>query len=243
MSATGRFFLEEARAVLRRAEEAARQVKRFDLGESGRLNVGLTSSASLHPIAQAILRTFHDAYPHAEVSVQESETYELILALQDGSIDVALFHITPDRFPDLDHIPLAEVELLVAAPNAHPLASATEPVTLDRLLNEDFVIYRRREGPGIFNHIQQVFEEAGASIRIAGDVTRLIAAINLVASGRGITLVPATMCMLHPESVTYLPLAADTFSPLPLSLAYRRDERIALVRNFLALTKGATDGL
>jgi DNA-binding transcriptional LysR family regulator len=241
LNATGRFFLEEARSVLKRAEEAARQVKRFDLGESGFLNVGLTSSASLHPIAPAILRRFHEAYPHAEVSVQESETYELILALQDRSIDVALFHIRPERFADLAHIPLAEVEMLLACPNAHPLAQAKEPLTLDSLLEEDFVIYRRREGLGIFDQILRVFEDAGATIKAAGEVTRLIAAINLVAAGRGITLVPATMCALHSESVTYVPLAKGIFSPLPLSLAYRRDERLALVRNFLSITTGESD--
>ena len=236
LSDSGRFFLEEARAVLRRAEEATRQVQRFDRGESGELTVGLTSSASLHQLAPAILRRFHDAYPFAEVSVRESETYELIVALQDGSIDVALFHIPTDRFPDLASRVLAKVDLVVAAPKGHPLARAGAPVTLEAMLDEPLVVYRRREGVGIFDSIFRVFAARGATPQIAGEVTRLIAAINLVAAGRGLSLVPATMQTLHPESVVYLPLDPNPFPPLPLTLAYRRDVRVALVRNFLDLT-------
>jgi DNA-binding transcriptional LysR family regulator len=215
-------------------------VQRYDRGESGELSVGMTSSASLHQLVPAILRRFHDAYPFAEVSVQESETYELIVALRDGSIDIALFHIPIDRFPDLSARVLAEVELMVAAPRNHPLALAGAPVTLEAILDEPLVVYRRREGVGIFDSIFRIFAATGATPQIAGEVTRLIAAINLVAAGRGLTLVPAPMQTLHPESVVYLPLSPNPFPPLPLSLAYRRDVRVALVRNFLEQTVDLT---
>jgi DNA-binding transcriptional LysR family regulator len=238
LNESGRFFLEEARAVLRRAEEARIQVRRFSAGESGLLNVGMTSSASLHPLAPKLLRSFHDAYPLAEVSVRESETYELVVGLQDGTIDAALFHISTDRFPDLASRVLAQVELMVAVPNGHSLTRVDAPVTLEALQAEPLVVYRRRDGPGIFEQVFAAFASLDFAPDIAGEVTRLIAAINLVAAGRGISLVPATMRTLHPESVTYLHLAPGAFPSLPLALAYRRDQRIALVQNFVASTLG-----
>jgi DNA-binding transcriptional LysR family regulator len=237
LSESGRFFLEEARAVLKSALEATERVRRFDRGESGFLNIGFTSSASLHALTPRILQRFHEAYPQAEVLVRESETYELVLALREGTIDAALFHISVERFPELQGRALADVDLMVALPNAHPLASAKAPVTLDVLLSEDFVVYRRRDGPGIFDHVDRAFARRATPIRVAGEVTRLIAAINLVAAGRGITLVPETMSGLHPESVTYLPLAAGVMPPLHLTLAFRRDVDLALVRNFLKVTE------
>jgi DNA-binding transcriptional LysR family regulator len=238
LNESGRFFLEEARAVLRRAEEARVQVRRFSAGESGLLNVGMTSSASLHPLAPKLLRSFHDAYALAEVSVRESETYELVVGLQDGTIDAALFHISTDRFPDLAHRVLTQVELMVAVPNGHPLTRVDAPVTLEALQAEPLVVYRRRDGPGIFEQVFAAFAALDVAPNIAGEVTRLIAAINLVAAGRGISLVPATMRTLHPESVTYLQLAPGAFPTLPLALAYRRDQRIALVQNFVASALG-----
>lgn len=233
LSAAGRFFLIEARAVLDRAAEAQRQIKRFDQGESGTLSVGMTSSASLHPIVPTILRRFHDRYPHAEVRVQESETFELVTGLRDGSVDAALFHIGVERFPDLDARVLARVELVVAVPRSHPLVEAAKPVEFAALAAEPMVIYRRREGAGIFDTLAQSWAARGRELLIAGEVTRLIAAINLIAAERGVTLVPVTMAGLHAEAVTYLPLASGTLPDLPLSLAFRRSRSVRLVENFI----------
>lgn len=233
LSATGRFFLAEARAVLDRAAEARRQVERFDQGESGTLNVGMTSSASLHPIVPRILRTFHDRYPHAEVGVQESETFELVTGLRDGSVDAAMFHIGVDRFPDLDARILARVELVAAVPRSHPLAETDAPIDFDRIAAEPLVVYRRREGAGIFDMLAQGWAAREREMRIGGEVTRLIAAINLVSAGRGIALVPVTMTGLHAEAVTYLPLSPGTLPDLPLSIAFRRNLSVRLVQNFI----------
>jgi DNA-binding transcriptional LysR family regulator len=69
------------------------------------------------------------------------------------------------------------------------------------------------------------------------DVYRLIAAINLVAAGRGLTLVPASMQILHREAIVYRPLAWGALPPLAMHVAYRRDTKLALIRNFLSMTK------
>lgn len=240
LSVAGAFFLEEARAVLRRVEDAVRDVRRFDAGESGHLNVGFTSSASLHPLAPKILRRFNETYPLAEVFVRESETYELILALQDGSIDAALFHIPTDRYPELASKSLAEEDMVVAVPVGHALTRLGRDVMLDDLLDQIFVVYRRKEGPGIFDTIVPTFAAVGATIRVGSEVTRLLAAINLVAAGRGISIVPATMNMVHPESVAYLPLARGTMPRLPLYLAHSRSFGLEIVRNFVATTLALT---
>jgi DNA-binding transcriptional LysR family regulator len=105
-------------------------------------------------------------------------------------------------------------------------------VTLEPLRAEPLVVYRRRDGPGIFEQVFAAFAVLEVAPNIGGEVTRLIAA------GRGISLVPATMRTLHPESVTYLHLAPGAFPTLPLALAYRRDQRIASVQNFVVSALG-----
>ncbi len=82
LNATGKVFLTEALDLLARANGAVDHVRRFDRGERGRLDVGFTSSASLHRWTPKMLRAFRDAYPLAEITVEERETYELILALR-----------------------------------------------------------------------------------------------------------------------------------------------------------------
>ena len=99
----------------------------------------------------------------------------------------------------------------------------------------DVIVHR--DGPGIFEGISDAFAHAGIRPRIVDDVYRLIAAINLVAAGRGLTLVPASMQILHREAIVYRPLARGALPPLAMHVAYRRDTKLALIRNFLSMTK------
>jgi DNA-binding transcriptional LysR family regulator len=213
-------------------------VRRFSQGESGRLSVGFTSSASLHVLAPQFLQQFRRAFPLAEIVVEESETYELILALQQQRVDVALLHIDARRFPELTARALSEEDMLVAVPRSHAYAEAEdEPLTLDMLHGVDMVVYRRTDGPGIFERLMETFQTAGVAPRIVDEVSRIIAAINLVAGGRGLTVVPASMRVLHRESVVYRPLLPGQLPPLPLYVAHRADARLALIRNFVDLTE------
>lgn len=245
LTASGAFFLEEARAILRQAVEARDKVRRFDRGEIGHLNIGFTSSASLHPLAPKILRIFHEAYPLAKVSVRESETYELILALRQGVIDAAFLHISTDRYPDLESHALNHEDMVVAVPIDHPLARSAAPLDWPRLAEEEFVVYRRADGPGIFDLISARAAALGIELKVVSEVSRLLGSINLVAAGRGISIVPATMRALHREAVAYLPLAAGVLPPLAFFLAHRKVLDLAIVKNFVSRTKeviSATSG-
>ncbi|MEZ2128478.1 MULTISPECIES: LysR substrate-binding domain-containing protein [unclassified Sinorhizobium] len=242
LNSAGEVFLEDARDILKRASEAIDHIRRFDRGESGRLSIGFTSSASLHVLAPKLLQVFREAYPLVKIAVEESETYELILGLQQRRIDVALLHIAVDRFPDLTGTILSEEDMLVAVPRTHPLAAwPLEPVTLQMLADQDLVVYRRPDGPGIFEKIFNIFTAAGITPNISDEVYRLIAALNLVAAGRGLTLVPASMQVLHRESVIYRPLAPGALPLLPLYLAYPHKTRLALVRNFISIAAALGD--
>lgn len=243
LNSAGEVFLADAQDILKRANQAMEHVRRFDRGESGRLSIGFTSSASLHVLAPKLLQRFRTTYPLVQIAVEESETYELILALQQERIDAALLHIDATRFPDLSSATLSEEDMLVAVPRGHPLADESlGPLTLQMLEGQDLVVYRRPDGPGIFERILGTLNRAGITPNIVDEVYRLIAAINLVAGGRGITLVPASMQVLHRETILYRPLAAGELPPLPLYIAYQRNSKLALVRNFVALTEKIASG-
>ena len=234
LSAAGKVFLSDARQILERAAEAVAKVRRFDRGEQGLLSVGFTSSASLHPIAPQILRAFGDAYPLAKVEVQEQETYELILALTNRELDCAFMRFTPDAVSELVSIRLLDEEMVLAVPRDHPIAQGrTGPVTLCVLKEEGFVLYRRPDGLGIYDWLAAAFGKLDFKPRVASEVHRMMAAINLVAAGRGVSLVPASMQTLHREAVAYRPLAEGILAPLPLYLVSRTDRDLKLVTNFV----------
>jgi DNA-binding transcriptional LysR family regulator len=62
-------------------------------------------------------------------------------------------------------------------------------------------------------------------------VPQLSAAINLVAAGLGVSVVPASMRWLKPAGVFYRTLEDGPFAEL--GLAWRRDERARAALNFV----------
>lgn len=234
LSNAGKEFLDDARQILASAKEAMEKVRRFDRGEQGLLTVGFTSSASMHPIAPRILGAFNSAYPLAKVEVEERETYELILRLQKRELDAAFMRFAPANLPGLTNTVLVDEDMVLAIPGSHPLArKPQQPVTLKMLADEDFVLYRRPDGFGIFDWLTAALAKRGFTPRITHEVHRMMASINIVAAGAGLSFVPASMRTLHQEAVIYRPLAANTLPRLPLYLVYRTDQDLMLVKNFV----------
>ena len=229
----GRLFLGNAREILASAQDAVENVRRFHRGEEGRVAIGFTSSASLHALAPRLIRAFRDRYPLVRFEVEESETYALLLALEERRIDVALLRIPVASIAHLDSHTLASDGLVAALPRAHPLAAAEGPLPLAALAGEPFILYRRTDGPGIYDALLGGLRRAHFTPRVVDEVSRIIAAINLVAAGRGVTIVPASMGVLHRDLVAYRPLAPGPLPPLPLNLVHHCDNRSPAVANFI----------
>jgi len=69
------------------------------------------------------------------------------------------------------------------------------------------------------------------------EVERMMSNINLVASGTGISIVPASMQGAHPHTVVYRPLAKDAGLEAPITLVYRSESSGAVTDRFLALVR------
>jgi DNA-binding transcriptional LysR family regulator len=238
LSVAGQVFLEEARHILASTTEAIEKVRRFDRGEQGLLSIGFTSSASMHPITPRILQAFSHAYPLAKIEVEEHETYELILGLQNRKLDAAFMRFAPPELADLTRTALLDEDMLLAIPNSHALArKPAQAVTLKMLSGEGFVLYRRPDGFGIFDWMTAALAKHGIVPRIAHETPRLMAAVNIVAAGGGISFIPASMQSLHREAVVYRPLAPGLLPRLPLYLVYRTDQDLTLVKNFVKVAR------
>ncbi|HTH96689.1 MAG TPA: LysR substrate-binding domain-containing protein, partial [Stellaceae bacterium] len=231
LNANGRMFLDCARRVLAEAAHAVDVVRRFERGEEGHLTVGFTSSASLHHITPRLIRDFRRDHPLVQIDVTERETFELVQALRRRRLDAAFIHIPADQFPELAHHVLVEENLVAALPIDHPYAKDDDGamLKLGQLDGQNLVVYRRPDGPGIFHTIMLAMEGVRCRPLIVDEVPRIIAALNLVAAGRGITIVPRTLQVLHREAIRYRPI---DLAPMPLYILYRRDIELDLVRRF-----------
>lgn len=238
LNAAGRQFLEDARHTLDTAAAAVERVRRFDRGEQGHVACGFTSSASLHHLAPKLIRAFRQAYPLATFEVEERETFELLSGVDQKRLDVAF--VRTAGLPGLESHVLHEEAFVAALPSDHRLAKSASPVALSTLMRERLVLYRRPDGFGIFEVLMDALRLAGFEPEVTEQVPRMITAINMVAAGQGISLVPESMRALHNGSVVYRKLVAGALPPMPLTLVFRRDNPSALVRNFIDVARKAS---
>ena len=65
------------------------------------------------------------------------------------------------------------------------------------------------------------------------EAPRVGAALNLVAAGMGITLVPVSLCAAHAEGVHYRPVISDPPLTASIMLAYRKTDASQSVKFFV----------
>jgi DNA-binding transcriptional LysR family regulator len=235
----GRALLPDARAILAQIDHAFASTRRTARGEQGRITVGFTSSAPFHPFVPRVIRAFREAFPLVSLTLDESGTTELIGDLREERVDAAFIR-TPVADPaGLVVDRLLEEAMIVALPSQHALAHAGRGdgagVNLKHLAGETFIVYRRHTGPGLYDAIIAACHAAGFSPLVGQEAPRIVATLNLVAAGLGLSIVPASLQRMHMDGVTYRCLTGAAQPTAPLHLASRRGDTSPVVRQFLAL--------
>lgn len=231
LTTAGQALLEEAQAVLARADGVAEVVRRADRGEQGRLGIGFTSSAALHPFVPRVLRQFRETLPGVAVVLEEAGTGELMDALVHERLDAAFVRSPLSGTPALQAVPILEEPMLLAMPMEHPLARGPEaPLPLSALAGEAFVLYRRRVGLGLYDAILVACREAGFSPRVVQEAPRMAATLSLVAAGLGVSIVPASMRRLRGDGIAYRALSECPGLSAPLHLATRVGDSASVLR-------------
>jgi DNA-binding transcriptional LysR family regulator len=241
LTPAGRALLDDARAILARAEAAIAATRRAARGETGRIGIGFTSSASFHPFVPRAIRAFREQHPLVALALEESGTTELVEALHAERIDAAFVRSPVGERADLTVRPLLEEDMVAALPSGHRLSAGDGKLPLAALAGEIFILYRRPVGPGLHDAIIAACDRAGFSPQIGQEAPRMLSTLSLVAAGLGVTLVPASMSRLEAEGVAYRALDSSAQLTAPLNLAYRRGEGAAAARRFVALVQSAAE--
>lgn len=240
----GLVLLEEARAVLARAAMLEENVRRAARGEAGRLAVGFTSSAALHPFVPAVLRHFREALPGVRMELDEAGTAELVEHVLLGRLDAAFVRSPVGTVGGLAVELVLEEPMLAALPAGHPLSLPEgPPLPLASLAGEAFILYRRKAGPGLYDSILAACREAGFTPAIAQEAPRLPATLSLVAAGLGISVVPASMRRLAVAGVAYRALEGRPGLSAPVHLVLRRAGLTAIAVGFRNTVRSAAAAL
>ena len=238
LTEAGRAFLDIARSVLAKAEQAKVAAQRAARGETGRLRVGFTGSAAFNPLVPSLIRSFRRAYPALDLSLSEINTVQLIERLHSGELDVAFIRPAEDDPEGLKLHRFPDEPMLIAAPSAHPLAQqASAP--LAALEHEPFVLYPRAVCLGLYEEVLLHCRQLGFAPDLVQEAPQMASVVNLVAAEMGVSVVPRSMAQVRVAGVAYL--AIEGQAPVArLACATRRGERGVAARNFMALALEST---
>ena len=127
--------------------------------------------------------------------------------------------------------------MLIALPSRHDLA-ASASLPLEALTEEPFILFPRADSPELYDDIVLACRRGGFSPNMVQQAPEVATALNLIAAGEGVSIVPASMQHMQPQGVAYRAILGDA-PRAPLSLAHRSNEPSAAVRNLAALARRA----
>src|SRR6202453_5432119 len=134
----GRALAKRAKKLLVDYDSTVAEVRGLVRGESERLRIGYIASA-VQEYLEPALAVLRRAYPRLRVKMLDQSPGEMIIALRQGKIDLALtLHGIDLLSRDFDTRKLATVRSVVALPVSHRLATERK-VSLSQLKGETFV--------------------------------------------------------------------------------------------------------
>jgi DNA-binding transcriptional LysR family regulator len=194
----GMMFLPHARATLSSLESAVHAVRSQEGVVRGRLRLGILQSLGFYLELAPLLKRFRSAFPRVEVSVRALTTDTVPGLVRSGEIDLS-FHaiIGRDQWPGIELIPYVQDRLVVVCPGDHPLASRSS-VTIETLSNEIFVDLTLDRA--LRRLVDKVFAQHHLKRTIAFEVSDIHPAMQFVANGLGVAIVPSAVARSFKES-------------------------------------------
>lgn len=236
LTPAGRAFLQDARRLLREAENASLAVHRVIGGTSGVVRIGFTAT-SAYDVLGGLLEATRENLPDVEVVLRELVTRDQLELLLSGALDVGLMR-PPINHAELRSRRLRSEPLLAALPADDPLASRGEALELTEFDGADVVMYSPSEARYFHELIVGSFHRAGVTPRYSQYVSQVHTLLALVQAGLGAALVPSAAARLRFEGVAFRELRLPEPKPVELYLVWRRDHDNPALEAFLALLRG-----
>ncbi len=235
LTAAGKVFMTEARAVLLRVEAAVNQARTVAQGGGGEIHVGYAPSLTVRILPPA-LRAFQDEFPGGRVALHDLSTEEMLAQLRQGRLQVALL-VRPTRamLRGLGFQELARYPMCVAVAPTHFLAKA-KSISLRDLAREPLIGYRRADYPEYHADLRAMFAKVKSRPRVTEEhdgVTSLVAAVE---AGRGVALVPSCLSCMVGTRLTLIPLQPPV-REIIVGAVWRPELLTPALERFMALTK------
>jgi LysR family transcriptional regulator, hca operon transcriptional activator len=228
LTAAGKAFLDHARLALAQVDAAVEAARRVTQPARKTFAVGFQTGHEMNWLPRA-MHVLHDELKDIQVTITSDYSPDLAEALVRGRLDVAFLRAEPTfdlGYQVVDHEPL-----IVLMPSDHRLTSR-EAIHPREFVGEIFI-----GGSNKATVLRAVTEDylhrSGLDIKLDHGVDNLAMAMSLVASTRGLALMPAYAKNLLPWSVVSRPLEGET-PTIDLAVGYSKANASPILKLFLS---------
>jgi LysR family hca operon transcriptional activator len=228
LTAAGKAFLDHARLALAQVDAAVEAARRAAQPARKTFAIGFQTGEEMQWLSRA-MQVLRDELKNIQVTVSSDYSPDLAEALIRGRLDVAFLRVEPAfdlGYEVVDHEPL-----IVLMPSDHRLIDR-EAIHPREFVGEIFI-----GGSNKASVLRAVTEDylrsCGLDIKLDHGVDNMAMAMSLVASTRGLALMPAYAKNLLPWSVVSRPLEGEA-PTIDLAVGYSKANTSPILKLFLA---------
>lgn len=170
--------------------------------QTGLLRLGSFGASATIRVLPPLLERFRARYPGVEVVVTEKPDEQTSRDLIERRLELAALTLPK---PDFDVQTLAVDALVAVLPAGHPLARL-DTVPLKSLMADPFILTRA----GSQALVTRLFARHGLRPRVAYELLQLMSILELVAAGKGVSVLAKLALPERYEGVALRPLAPGT---------------------------------
>ena len=170
--------------------------------KTGLLRLGSFGASATTRVLPPLLERFKARYPGVDVLVTEKPDEQTSRDLIERRLELAAVTLPK---PDFDSQTLAIDELVAVLPSGHPLAKL-DTVPLKEMTADPFILTRA----GSQALVTKLFSRHGLRPRVNYELLQLMSILELVASGKGISVLAKLALPDQYEGTVFRPLAPGT---------------------------------
>lgn len=229
LTASGRVFLDHARLALAQVDAAGETARRAAQPAKRTFALGFLTGTEMDWLPEA-MRILRDELPNIEVTVCSQYSPDLAADLMRGKLDLAFLRPEPNVV-DLAYKTVTKEPFVLLMPSDHRLASR-EAIRVQEIVGETFIMVSNT-APVTRAVIAEYLRRSDIDITPAHEADHLAMAMSLVASTRGVMLLPAYAQNFMPWSVTSRPLEGE-MPTVDLVIGYSKSNTSPILKMFLS---------
>jgi DNA-binding transcriptional LysR family regulator len=227
LTAAGLLLLKEAREIVLRSDNLARELRAVAPKRAGRLHVGFSTTAFLACLPK-IVDEFRSHFPRVLLELHQESRRGILEGLRAAKFD-ACFLEGSGEASGLERHLVKDEPLGVLLPKDHRLAKKRE-LDLRELKGDVFILHPRREQQAPFDTVIKLCEQNGFRPKTYIKGPHESCPV-LVAIGKGVSLTVASSRSFVPNATRFVPVKRLY---LPVSIYWTNDNSNAALKSFLS---------